>query len=157
MYVYQTKSKAITIKRNKPIPKVTQRLLGLKNIPQKRKGKGAQAPFLLSARNSLLLLLYWCPSPCLLVQGSMIPEPRIPEPRLPNCCPQVIVPRTPKLGFSSQSRTPEVQGTRTPKQKQIARREVLNQDERQAARTRIRGIPSNLMWRYSHAIVFRCF
>ena len=152
MYVYQTRSKAITIKRDKPIPKVTQRLLGLKNIPQKRKGKGAQAPFLLSARHSLLLLLYQCPSPCPLVQGSMIPEPR-----LPNCCPQVIVPRTPKLGFSSQSRTPEVQGFRAPKQKQIARREVLNQDERQAARTRIRGIPSNLMWGYSHTIVFRCF
>jgi hypothetical protein len=41
MYVYQTKSKAITIKRDKPIPKVTQKLLGLKNIPQKRKDKSA--------------------------------------------------------------------------------------------------------------------
>ena len=41
MYVYQTKSKAITIKREKPIPKVTQKLLGLKNIPQKRKDKSA--------------------------------------------------------------------------------------------------------------------
>tara|TARA_Y100000114_G_scaffold79518_1_gene73227 strand:+ start:1617 stop:1742 length:126 start_codon:yes stop_codon:yes gene_type:complete len=41
MYVYQTKSKAITIKREKPIPKITQKLLGLKNIPQKRKNKSA--------------------------------------------------------------------------------------------------------------------
>ena len=41
MYVYQTKRKAITIKREKPIPKVTQKLLGLKNIPQKRKDKSA--------------------------------------------------------------------------------------------------------------------
>ena len=39
MYTYQTKSTAIVIKTAKPIPKVTQKLLGLRNVRNVKKQK----------------------------------------------------------------------------------------------------------------------